>query len=817
MQKQRRPRNAAVFLVVCSLSTEHGIEVVEHLGDLDTGSAGFGGQLVIVAAHDSLFHCPGHSGLGVGADLGRVGEGIHHGQVVYGSVISLIHRKAIQEHGRLLTSDGAVWREGGGRGACDDLVCVAPSHALTVPCGIGNVGEGQSHIGHVFPACHTVDDHGKHSTGHGVIGREQGVRGACEITLLKAMTDSVVAPIVDRNVREGQMGGLDIRGAPGRACGVFHAHGHLQPLAVGTGGGGDGDAEGIGGGSRRQRGGVGSLAGAGGIRFACQLDDLVGEAGGSCGRIPVDGNILSLVSNGGSGDGGLGIGRRAQACGLGQVDPAPFVQILGVTVVAGNLGNGEALPCGQGGESGSAACGRHEGLGRVQLEDASTVASLGHPCQAVLQTHDGLGIVAGHGGGGIVYVVGVVERIVQIRGVACQLVSSCQSGCLGQQGAQGASLRERNGGTGHNQDAVGHTAGAGKDSLQVAVGILHGQLGRAAAIQVDACDTPLRNEIISQFIHGQARVGGGSATGGNQHDGAVRLDADGTSLGSGGIEGLAQPVGGGDVLTVGYDVVAVGDEGTVAVLHDSLCTCHVLGSGDLDSVPYYQATQGCGVGGAVGGIQHETVGADGSARGGTASDGNHFALQSAAHGKLGVVNLLKDDLHACRLGVGVGAAELVVIVDARIGGFGTDVDVLHGSTPCTVLGRHGKGHLGPNQLCLACAVKSQHPGLPVAVTALQDLAVGNVYAAVGVAACPGEGEEGSVDSALDIVAEGFRLHSGIVGGVPVARIFGVYQGNVVTCLGIEGEGLHPLTAAGRTADVEIVISHACGDGACGCA
>ena len=539
MQKQRRPRNAAVFLVVCSLSTEHGIEVVEHLGDLDTGSAGFGGQLIVVAAHDSLFHCPCHSGLGVSTDLGCVGKGIHHGQVVDGGVVALIHSKAVQEHCRLLTGDGAVGGESSGGGAGDDSVCVAPSHALTVPCGSGNVGEGQSHIGHVFPACHTVDDHGKHSTGHGVIGREQGVGGACEVTLLKAMTDCIVSPIVERNVREGQMGGLNIRGAPGRACGVFHADGHLQPLAVGTGGGGDGDAEGIGCGARRQRGGVGSLAGAGGIRFACQLDDLVGEAGGSCGRSPVDGDVLSQVSHGGSSDGGLGIGSRAQARSLGQVDPAPFVQILGVAVVAGNLGNGEALPCGQGGESGSAACGRHEGLGRAQLEDAGAVACLGHSCQAVLQTHDGLGIVAGHGGGGIVYVIGVIERIVEIRGVAGELVGSRQSGRLGQQGAQGASLRGRNGGTGHDQDAVGHTAGAGKDALQIAGGILHGQLGRAAAVQVDAGHTTLGNEVISQLIHGQARVGGGSATGGNQHDGAVCLDADGTSLGSGGVEGLA--------------------------------------------------------------------------------------------------------------------------------------------------------------------------------------------------------------------------------------------------------------------------------------
>ena len=723
------------------------------MGNLDAGGAGFRQQLVVVAAHDALFYRPGHSGSGIGADLGGVGEGIHHGQVVHGGVIALIYRKAVQEHGRLLTSDGALGGEGGGRGAGYDSVCVAPSHALTVPCGSRNVGEGQGHIGHVFPACHTVDDHGKHSTGHGVIGREQGVGGACEVTLLKAMTDGVVAPIVERNVRERQMRGLDIRGAPGRACGVFHADGHFQPLAVGTGGGGDGDAEGIGCGARRQRGGVGSLAGAGGIRFARQLDDLVGEAGGSCGRSPVDGDVLSQVSHGGSGDGGLGIGSRAQACGLGQVDPAPFVQILGVAVVAGNLGNGEALPCGQGGESGSAACGRHEGLGRAQLEDAGTVACLGHPCQAILQTHDGLGIVAGHGGGGIVYVIGVIERIVEIRGVAGELVGSRQSGCLGQQRAQGASLRGRNGGTGHDQDAVGHTAGAGKDALQIAVGILHGQLGRAAAIQVDAGHATLRNEVISQLVHGQARVGGGSATGGNQHDGAVRLDADGTSLGSGGVEGLTQAVGGGDVLTVGYDVVAVGDEGTVAVLHDGLCTCYVLGSGDLDGVPYCQATQGGGVGGAVGGIQHETVGADGAAGGGTAAYGNHFALQGAAHGKLGVVDLFKDDLHTCRLGIGVGAAELVIIVDAGIGGFGADVDVLHGSTPCAVLGRHGKGHLGPNQLCLACAVKGQHPGLPVAVTALQDLTVGNVHPAVGVAAGAGEGEEGGVDATLDVVAD----------------------------------------------------------------
>ena len=264
-------------------------------------------------------------------------------------------------------------------------------------------------------------------------------------------------------------------------------------------------------------------------------------------------------------------------------------------------------------------------------------------------------------------------------------------------------------------------------------------------------------------------------------------------------------------------MVAVGDEGAVAVLHDSLCTCYVLGSGDLDGVPYCQPTQGGGVGGAVGGIQHETVGADGSAGGGTAADGNHFALQGAAYGELGVVNLLKDDLHACRLGVGVGATELVVIVNAGIGGLRADIDVLHGSTPCTVLGRHGEGYLGPNQLCLACAVKGQHPGLPVTVTSLQNLAVGNVHAAVGVAAGAGKREERSVDAALDIVAEGFCLHSGIVGGVPVAGIFGIYQGNVVACLGIEGEGLHPLTAAGRTADVEIVIGHACGDGACRCA
>ena len=353
------------------------------------------------------------------------------------------------------------------------------------------------------------------------------------------MTDSVVAPIVERNVREGQVGGLDIRGAPGRACGVFHADGHLQPLTVGAGGGGNGDAKGCGRVPRCQESGVGSLAGAGGIRFAGQLDDLIGKAGGSCGRIPVDGNILSQVSHGGSGDGGLGIGRRAQAGGFGQVDPAPFVQILGVAVIAGNLGNGETLPCRNRSQSGSAACGRHEGLGRAQLEDAGAVACLGHPCQAVLQTHDGLGIVAGHGGGGIVYVIGVIERIVEIRGVAGELVGSRQSGCLGQQRAQGAFLRGRNGGTCHNQDAVGHTAGAGKDALQIAVGILHGQLGRAAAIQVDAGHATLRNEVIGQLIHGQARVRSGSATGRNQYDGAVRLDADGTSLGSGGIEGLA--------------------------------------------------------------------------------------------------------------------------------------------------------------------------------------------------------------------------------------------------------------------------------------
>ena len=264
-------------------------------------------------------------------------------------------------------------------------------------------------------------------------------------------------------------------------------------------------------------------------------------------------------------------------------------------------------------------------------------------------------------------------------------------------------------------------------------------------------------------------------------------------------------------------MVAVGDEGAVAVFHDGLCTCHVLGSGDLDGVPYCQATQGGGVGGVVGGIQHETVGADGSAGGGVAADGNYLALQSTTHGKLGIVDFLKDDLHACRLGVGIGTAELVVIVDAGIGGLGANIDILHGSTPCTVLGGHGKGHLGPNQLCLACAVKGQHPGLPVTVTALQNLAVGYVHAAIGVAACPCEGEEGSVDTALDIVADGFRLDCGIVGGVPVAGILGVYQRNAVACLGIEGEGLHPLTAAGRTADVEIVIGHACGDGACGCA
>ena len=145
------------------------------MGDLDTGCAGFGGQLVVVAAHDALFYRPGHSSLGVGADLGRIGEGIHHGQVVNGGVVALIHRKAVQEHGRLLTSDGAVGGEGGGRGTCDDSVCVAPSHALAVPCGSGNVGEGQSHIGHVFPACHTVDDHSKHGAGRGIIGGEQGL------------------------------------------------------------------------------------------------------------------------------------------------------------------------------------------------------------------------------------------------------------------------------------------------------------------------------------------------------------------------------------------------------------------------------------------------------------------------------------------------------------------------------------------------------------------------------------------------------------------------------------------------------------------
>ena len=784
------------------------------MGDLDTGSAGFGGQLVFVAAHDALFYRPGHSGLGVGTDLGCVGKGIHHGQVVDNGVVALIHRKAVQEHGRLLTGDGAVGGEGGGRGAGDDSVCVAPSHALAVPCGIGNVGEGQSHIGHVSPACHTVDDHSKHGTGHGVIGREQGVGGACEIALLKAMTDSVVAPIVERNVREGQVGGLDIRGAPGRACGVFHTDGHLQPLTVGAGGGGNGDAKGCGRVPRCQEGSVGSLAGAGGIRFAGQLDDLIGKAGGSCGRIPVDGNILSQVSHGGSGDGGLGIGRRAQAGGFGQVDPAPFVQILGVAVIAGNLGNGETLPCWNRSQSGSAACGRQEGLGGVQQEDAGAIAGLGDASQAVLQTHDGLGVVTGHGGGGIVYVVGVVECVVQVSGVAGELVSSRQSGCLGQQRTQGASLRGRNGGTCHNQDAVGHTAGAGKNALQIAGGILHGQLGRAAAIQVDACDTPLRNEIISQFIHSQARVGGGSATGGNQHDGTVCLDADGTSLGSGGVEGLAQAVGGGDVLTVGYDVVAVGDEGAVAVLHDGLCTCYVLGSGDLDDIPYCQAPKRCGIGGAVGCIQHKTVGSDGSARRSVAANGNHFALQRAAHSELGVVDLLKDDFHTCSLGVGIGAAELVVIVDARICGLRADVDIFNRGAPCAVLGGHGEGDLGPDKACFACAVKGQHISLPVAVASLQNLTVGDVHTTVGVTARSGKGEEGCVDAAFDIVAEGFCLHSGIVGGVPVAGIFGVYQGNVVACLGIEGEGLHPLTAAGRTADVEIVIGHACGDGAC---
>ena len=299
---------------------------------------------------------------------------------------------------------------------------------------------------------------------------------------------------------------------------------------------------------------------------------------------------------------------------------------------------------------------------------------------------------------------------------------------------------------------------------------------------------------------------GGSAAGSHQHDGAVRLDTDGTSLGSGGVEGLAQAIGGSDVLSVGYDVVAVGDESAVAVFHHGLGTYHVLGSGDLDGVPYCQTAQGCGVRGAVGCIQHKTVGADGSARRSVAANGNHFALQRATHGELGVVDLFKDDLHACRLGVGVGAAELVVIVDACVGGLGADVYVFHRSAPCTVLGGHGEGHLGPDKVCLSCTVKSQHPGLPVAVAALQNLAIGDVHAAVGVAACPCEGEKGSVDAALDIIADGFRLDSGIVGGIPVAGILGVDQGNISAGLRVKGQGLQPLTSAGRTADVEIVIS-----------
>ena len=84
------------------LSPEHCVEVVEHLCNLDEGGAGFGRQLVVVAAHDALFYRPGHSGLGVGTDLRSVGEGIYHRRVVHGGVIPLIHRKTVQEHRRLL-------------------------------------------------------------------------------------------------------------------------------------------------------------------------------------------------------------------------------------------------------------------------------------------------------------------------------------------------------------------------------------------------------------------------------------------------------------------------------------------------------------------------------------------------------------------------------------------------------------------------------------------------------------------------------------------------------------------------------------------
>ena len=52
------------------------IEAVKHLRKLHTRRAAFGGQQVIVAAHNAPFHSPGHRRFGVAPDLGGVAEAV---------------------------------------------------------------------------------------------------------------------------------------------------------------------------------------------------------------------------------------------------------------------------------------------------------------------------------------------------------------------------------------------------------------------------------------------------------------------------------------------------------------------------------------------------------------------------------------------------------------------------------------------------------------------------------------------------------------------------------------------------------------------
>lgn len=180
------------------------------------------------------------------------------------------------------------------------------------------------------------------------------------------------------------------------------------------------------------------------------------------------------------------------------------------------------------------------------------------------------------------------------------------------------------------------------------------------------------------------------------------------------------------------------------------------------------------------------------------------------------VLFFKYNFYTCGFGIGVAAAEFIIIIDSGISCLRTYVYIFDRCAPGAVFCGHRKGNFRPYKVCASVAVKCKHPSLTVTVAALHDLSVRDVYAAIGVAACARERKEGGVDSAFNIIAERLGFYGRIVRGIAVARILGVDKRYIISCLWIKGHRLQALISAVGTGDIKIVIGDTRSDRARGC-